>query len=178
MPRAARPPDRDYAIAGDLRPVPILGRESVAAMQAAPDAAAMLALHARQVRSVSGRAASLFWVVEQAASAHLGIAGLWAQMTDNRRTGARWAAATLLTKPGLASRVGQDYAEEVFWVAIEPGTYRSLTLGRGLSPAGFESWVRNFYEKMLLAQSDQPLTSVTGAGPIRPNEPGYPHSRT
>jgi hypothetical protein len=72
-------------------------------------------------------------------------------MTENRRTGARWAAAALLTKPGLPSRVGQDYAEEVFWVAIEPGTYRSLTLGRGLSPDGFESWVRNFYDKMLLA---------------------------
>jgi hypothetical protein len=47
--------------------------------------------------------------------------------------------------------IGQHYAEEVFWVAIDPGTYRSLTLGRGLSPADFESWVRNFYDKMLLA---------------------------
>ena len=46
--------------------------------------------------------------------------------------------------------VGQDYAEEVFWLAIDPGTYRSLTLGRGLSPAGFETWIRNLYDKMLL----------------------------
>jgi hypothetical protein len=41
----------------------------------------------------------------------------------------------LLDKPGLPAHIGRDYAEEVFWVAIDPGTYRSLTLGRGLSPA-------------------------------------------
>jgi AcrR family transcriptional regulator len=51
----------DYAIAGDIRPVPILGREPVAAMQAARDAPAMLLLHAHQVRSISSRAAAIFW---------------------------------------------------------------------------------------------------------------------
>ena len=140
----------DYAIAGDLRATPILGREPVAAMQAAPDAPAMLDLHARQVTDIAERSAQVFWVVEQAAPADQDIAGLWAQMSDNRRSGARWAATTLLGKPGLLPHVGQAYAEEVFWLAIDPGTHRSLTLGRGLSPAGFETWIRNFYDKMLL----------------------------
>ena len=27
---------------------------------------------------------------------------------------------------------------------------RSLTLGRGLNPADFETWIRNLYDKMLL----------------------------
>src|SRR5260221_2331721 len=35
----------DYAIAADLRPIPILGRQSVAAMSAAPDAPTMLDLN-------------------------------------------------------------------------------------------------------------------------------------
>ena len=107
----------DYAIAGDLRPIPVTGREPVAAMEAPADQ---------------------------------DIAGLWGQMSDNRRFGARWAATTLLGKPGVPPHVGQDYAEEVFWLAIDPGTHRSLTLGRGLSPAGFETWIRNLYDKMLL----------------------------
>jgi len=141
----------DYAIAGDVEPIPMLARESVAAMEATPDAAAMLGLHARHARAVNGRAAQLFWVVEQAAPAHQDIAALWAQMSGNRRAAAHWAAVTLLAKPGLPPRVTQVYAEEVFWLAIEPGTYRSLTLGRGLSPAGFESWIGNYYDKMLLA---------------------------
>ncbi len=140
----------DYAIAGDLRPVPVLGRESVAAMEAAPDAPAMLDLHARHARTISQRAVPIAWVVEQAAPSHQEMARLWAQMSGNRRLGARWAAATLLSKPGVPHQIGQRYAEEVFWIAIDPGTYRSLTLGRGLSPVGFETWIRNFYGKMLL----------------------------
>jgi AcrR family transcriptional regulator len=141
----------DYAIAGDLRPVPILGREPVAAIQAAPDAPAMLDLHAHHhARGIGERAAPILWVIEQAAPTHQDIARVWAQNCDNRRTGARWAAATLLTKPGVPPHIGQRYAEEVFWIAIDPGTYRSLTLGRGLSPARYETWIRNFYDKMLL----------------------------
>jgi hypothetical protein len=134
-----------------VEPIPVLARESVAAMEAAPDAAAMLGLHARHVRAVNDRAAQLFWVVEQAAAAHQDIAALWAQMSGNRRTGANWAAVVLLAKPGLPPYVTQAYAEQVFWLAIDPGTYRSLTLGRGLSPADFEDWIGNYYDKMLLA---------------------------
>jgi len=140
----------DYAIAGDLRPIPLLGREAVTAMNAAPDAPALLDLHAHHARSISGRAAAILWVIEQAAPTHKETAKLWVQNNDNRRAGARWAAATLLTKPGVPSHISHRYAEEVFWIAIDPGTYRSLTLGRGLSPAGFETWIRNFYGKMLL----------------------------
>lgn len=140
----------DYAIAGDVEPIPMLARESVAAMEATPDPAAMLGLHAQHARAVNGRAAQLFWVVEQAAPAHQDIAALWAQMAGNRRAAAHWAAVTLLAKPGLPAHVTQAYAEEVFWLAIDPGTYRSLTVGRGLSPADFESWIGNYYDKMLL----------------------------
>lgn len=140
----------DYAIAGDLRPIPILGRETVAAMAAAPDAPTMLGLHAHHTRAISQRLVPIAWVVEQAAPTHPEIAGLWAQMNDNRRTGARWAAATLLTKPGVPTHLSHRDAEDVFWIAIDPATYRSLTLGRGLSPSGFQTWIRTFYEKMLL----------------------------
>jgi AcrR family transcriptional regulator len=140
----------DYAIAGDLSPIPVLGRESVAAMHAAPDATTMLDLHAHHTRAISSRAALVLWVAEQAAPAHQDVAKLWAQNNDNRRTGAHWTATTLLTKPGLPPHIGQRDAEEVFWIAIDPATYRSLTLGRGLSPASFETWIKNFYRKMLL----------------------------
>jgi AcrR family transcriptional regulator len=140
----------DYAIAGDLRPIPILGRQSVAAMSAAPDAPTMLDLHAHHARSISQRAAPILWVAEQAAPAHPEVAKLWAQSAANRRTGAQWAAATLLAKPGAPPHISQRYAEDVFWIAIDFGTYRSLTTGRGLSPAGFETWIRNYYRNMLL----------------------------
>lgn len=140
----------DYAIAGDLRPIPVLGREPVAAMKAAPDAPAMLDLHAHHTRAISQRIVPIAWVIEQAAPTDQEIARLWAQMSDNRRFGARWAAATLLAKPGVPPHIGHRDAEDVFWIAIDPATYRSLTLGRGLSPSGFQTWIRTFYDKMLL----------------------------
>ena len=140
----------DFAIAGDLRPIPVLGRESVAAMLAAPDGPAMLDLHARHTRSISQRAAPILRVVEQAAPAHQETARLWAQNNDQRRAGAAWAADTLLSKPGVPPHISRRYAEEVFWIAIDPATYRSLTLGRGLSPSGFETWISGFYRNMLL----------------------------
>jgi AcrR family transcriptional regulator len=140
----------DYAIAGDLEPVPVLGRASVADMQAAPDAATMLDLHARHTRAISGRAASVMWVAEHAAGAHEDVDRLWDQMRTDRRNGMRWAATTLLTKRGVAPHVTQRYAEEVFWVATDPATYRSLTIGRGLSADDFQAWIANFYRRMLL----------------------------
>ena len=140
----------DFAIAGDLRPIPVLGRESVAAMLAAPDGPAMLDLHARHTRSISQRAAPILRVVEQAAPADQETARLWAQNNDQRRAGAAWAADTLLSKPGVPPHISRRYAEEVFWIAIDPATYRSLTLGRGLSPSGFETWISGFYRNMLL----------------------------
>ena len=141
----------DYAIAGDVRPIPVLRRESVAAIQDAPDAPTMLNLHAHHhARAISQRAAPILWVAEQAAPTHPDIARIWAQNNNNRRTGARWAAATLLSKPDVPPHISQRYAEEVFWIAIDPATYRSLTLGRGLSPSSYETWIRNFYERMLL----------------------------
>jgi hypothetical protein len=131
-----------------LQPLPqLMGLLRLTGLVSTP----MLGLHARHLCAVNGRAAQLFWVVEQAAAAHQDIAALWTEMSGNRRAGANWAAGVLLVKPGLPPHVTQAYAEEVFWLAIDPGTYRSLTLGRGLSPAGFETWIGNYYAKMLLA---------------------------
>src|SRR6185437_14488036 len=75
----------------------------------------------------------------------------WAEMAGNRRAGADWAAVTLLAKPGLPPHLTQAYAEEVFWLAIDPGTYRSLTLGRGLSPAADGTGTGTTSAKLLLA---------------------------
>jgi hypothetical protein len=89
-------------------------------------------------------------VVEHAAQADEDVAVLWSQLVDGRRFGAQWAAKTFLAKPGRPRGLRQSYAEEIFWMGIEPATYRSLTLGRGLSLDQFEAWVEHFYVRMLL----------------------------
>jgi hypothetical protein len=124
-------------------------REVVAEMEAAPTAAAMLAMHARQVRSVSERSAGIAWVVEHAASSDRRVAALWRRMTDNRRFAVAWAATTLLAKPDASRRLERDDAENVFWIALDWNTYRTLTRDRGFQPDEFESWLRRYYRQML-----------------------------
>src|SRR5216117_257931 len=54
----------DYAIRGDVDPVPMTRREPVAEMEAAPDAATMVRLHAAHIRRINSRSARIAWVVE------------------------------------------------------------------------------------------------------------------
>lgn len=139
-----------FAIAGQVVDAPTAPRESIKAMKAAGTATEMLKLHARHVRSIDERAAGILWVVEHAAQADGDAALLWSQLVDGRRFGAQWAAKNFLTKPGRPSDVRQPYAEDIFWMAIEPATYRSLTLGRGFSLDQFEMWIEDFYLRMLM----------------------------
>jgi hypothetical protein len=91
----------DYAIRGDVDPVPIRGREITRKVEAAPDPISMLELHAAHLRGVHGRSAKLAFAIEQAAKIDKGAAALWRQMNENRRDGVEWATRTLLARPGV-----------------------------------------------------------------------------
>src|SRR5947209_5300144 len=86
----------DYAIRGDVDPLPMPQREAVAQMEAATSAAAMLNLHAAHLRAVNERSARLAWAIEQATAVDPTVAQLWQQMNDNRTYAVRWATKTLL----------------------------------------------------------------------------------
>src|SRR5689334_335092 len=59
----------DYAIRGDVDPTPMVGRAVVQAERDAPDAAAMLELHAHRSAAIARGAAHIASVVETAAGA-------------------------------------------------------------------------------------------------------------
>lgn len=139
----------EYAMRGDLQPVEILRRDAAAAIEAAPDAASMLELHAAHIRRVTGRSSRIAWVVEQAARGDDRVAALWKQMNRNRSVGVRWATHTLLGKPD-AGHLAEAAVEAVFWVALDWGTYRVLTEQAGLSDDEFETWIAAYYRNMLL----------------------------
>jgi AcrR family transcriptional regulator len=140
----------DYAIRGDVAPVPMPQREAVARMEAAADAATMLSLHAAHLRSVNVRSARIAWTVEHAAAADPRVAALWRQMNENRTNAVRWATRTLLAKPGRRPGLRQRDVETVFWVALDWGTFRTLTEHAGLTSDRFERWLRSYYRAMLL----------------------------
>lgn len=139
----------EYSIRGDVSPVPMRLRDVVAEMERTREAATMLDLHARQVRSVSERSAWLARAVEHAASTDRRVARLWRTMTDNRRFAVDWAAAALRSKSDAPAGLEPRYAENVFWVALDWSTYRTLTRDRGLDAREFEGWIREYYRRML-----------------------------
>jgi hypothetical protein len=120
-------------------------------MEAAPTAGAMLDLHALHVAHISARSAGIAWVVEQAAAGNDEVRELWRRMTANRVSGVRWATRTLRAKPDLDRDLRPGEIETAFWLALDWSTYRSMTVGRGIGPRAFESWLRNYYRRMLLA---------------------------
>jgi AcrR family transcriptional regulator len=137
----------DYAIRGDIDPVPVRGREISMQMEAAPDAISMLELHAAHLRGIHGRSAHLAFVVEQAAKSDKRVAALWRQMNENRRDGVEWAARTLLSKPAITHLRAAD-VEQTFWVALDWGNYRLLTDHAGLRAQDYEQWILEYYLRM------------------------------
>src|SRR5690349_11251570 len=89
-----------YAIRGDFDPRPVAQREAITQVEQAPDAAAMLRLHAAHLRRVHERSARIAFAVEQAAPADPIAADRWRQMNRNRTAAIRRATETLLQKPG------------------------------------------------------------------------------
>ena len=140
----------DYAIRGDSGRRPMPQRSQVAEMEEASDAETMLQLHAAHLRRVNARSAAIDATVEQAASTDRLVAALWRRMNHNRRFAVDWATTTLMSKPGVRADIGAADVRATFWVALDWGTYRTLTRYAGLSPAGFEDWLRRYYALQLL----------------------------
>lgn len=142
----------DYSIRGDATDAPMLARESAQAVQSSPDAVTMLERHVDYALPITARSARIASVIESAAGSDKRIAELWARMTHNRRFGARWAAETLLQKPGARSDLTLEEAERVFIIAIDWATYRTLHGELGLTHSQLQEWMRGYYNSMFLSQ--------------------------
>src|SRR5581483_5424205 len=119
-------------------------RESVLRMERAPDAVTFLELHAAHLRRVNERSAGIARALEQAASDDPVVASLWEWMNHNRAYAVGWAATTLLAKPGRRKGLRRRDVEATFWVALDWGTYRTLTGEAGLTADEFERWLRGY----------------------------------
>jgi AcrR family transcriptional regulator len=140
----------DFAIRGDAGPKPMPQRDAIAEMEAAPTASAMLRLHAAHMRRVNRRSAAIAAAVEHAAQSDLTVHRLWRRMNRNRAYAVNWAAAVLLTKEGRRHDLSEADAKSGFWVALDWGTYRTLTQHGGLSAKRFEAWLVDFYTRQFL----------------------------
>lgn len=140
----------DLAIRGDADPVTMPGRAVVAQIERASSAAAMLELHARHLRVINERSARIAWVVEQGAADDPVAEALWDEMNRNRRYAVGWATRMLLKKPGRRAGLRRGDVEAAFWVALDWGTYRTLTQHAGLSASEYEAWLRRYYRLVFM----------------------------
>jgi len=62
----------------------------------------------------------------------------------------RWAAEPLLQKPGVRPELTLEEAQRIFVIAIDWGTYRTLTDELGLTRQQVQEWIRHYYQRMLL----------------------------
>ena len=141
----------DYSLRGDASDVPMLAREATHTVQSAPDAVTMLDRHVEYAIPITARSARIAAVIESAAGSDKRVADLWARMTHNRRFGARWAAETLLQKPGVRSDLTLEQAQRTFTIAIDWATYRTLHSELGLSHDQLHEWMRSYYQRMFLS---------------------------
>jgi len=140
----------DLAIRGDTGHAKMPQRETVARIERAASASVMLDLHARHLRAINERSARIAWVVEQAAGDDPVVDALWDGMNQNRSYAVDWATTLLLRKPGRRSGLRRSDVEAAFWVALDWGTYRTLTRYGGLAPSGYEKWLRRYYRLAFL----------------------------
>ena len=140
----------DFAIRGDVAELPMVRRQAAQAVESAPDAATMLERHIAHALPITQRSAGIAAVVESAAGTDQRIAKLWKRMTHNRRFGARWAAETLLQKPDASPDLTVEEAEQVFIIAIDWATHRTLSTELGLTDAEIQAWMRRLYQRMFL----------------------------
>jgi hypothetical protein len=141
----------DYAIRGDPGQTPVIARQSARNVESAPDAATMLERHAEHIVAINERSARIARVVESAAGADPRVAELWQRMGHNRRFGARWAANTLLAKPGVRPDIEFEETTHSFVIALDWGTYRTLTDELGLDRQHAKTWLLHYYQRMFLA---------------------------
>ena len=142
----------DFAIRGDVEAAEMPQRTAVANMEAAPTAAAFLALHAAHLRTINARSAWLAAAVEQAAGSDQTVAALWKRMNHNRRFAVQWATHSFFSKPGGKAGLARADVEAAFWVALDWATYRTLTRHARLTRDQYEGWLRTYYDSVLLGR--------------------------
>jgi AcrR family transcriptional regulator len=127
-----------------------LQSEATREIAGAPDAATMLELLATVVCEINARSACLYWAVDTAVASDERLAEMWARVTEALRFAVRWSAEVLLQKPGVRADLTLREAEEIFLIANDWSTYRTLTTKGGLNAEDAKAWVLRCVRRMLL----------------------------
>jgi len=132
---------RDWAIAGDDEPVPIMERSQVKHARAEPDARQVLRMYAGMVRERAERAAGIHMVIESASGSDPAVQALAEEGRQQRFTAMLDLAGELEKRGALPNELSRDDAADVLWLFNDGRVYHRLVVERSWSPERFEAWL-------------------------------------
>lgn len=141
----------DWAATGDDVSVPLLAREAVTAISAAPDAATAVAGWSALTTAISARMAVASRILTSAAGVDADARRLRESARDQRLAGQRAFARHLADRRALRDDVDVDHAADVLWLLSDPAVYDSLVHERGWSTDRFKTWLTTAAQRQLLA---------------------------
>jgi AcrR family transcriptional regulator len=140
----------EAAISGQDGPVPAEQRDYVKAMQAEPDPTRKLRLYAAALRAIQPRLAPLFRVLQAAAPLDADLHAMWQEIAARRATNMRLLASELAATGRLQAGMSVATAADILWSLNAPEFYLLLVEQRGWSPAKFEAWLAEAWQRLLL----------------------------
>lgn len=140
----------DIALSGDEEPVPVRERPWFVEMMDEPDPHRMLALHARNITTMSRRVAAVYGAVEAASTADPEVGALWESLQAQRLAGSRMVADRLAGKAALREGYDADSVTDVLWSVGSPMVYRKTVDERGWTPERYELWMADLLRRLFL----------------------------
>ncbi len=142
----------DVAVVGDDEPIPLPERPWAQSVRTAETQERLLDAYAWMMQDVCARVAPIYEALRGAATIDSELAGLFADVRQQRRVGAANIITMLLAKGPIRPSLTLEEAGDVLWVLNDPGLYALLVLDRGWSGERYSEWLASATKRELLGQ--------------------------
>lgn len=139
----------DVSVAGDDDPTPMVQRDVIQQVLAAPDAAQKIAIYVNHLASTMPRSAPVQLLARDGAASSPDAATVWKQIRQETLTAMKMFAADLAKTGQL--QVSATRARDVLWTYHAPELYELLVLERGWSAARYGEFITRALINALLA---------------------------
>lgn len=140
----------EAAISGTDEELPILQRDYVPAIRAAPTAAAKLAVYAEAIGRIQRRLAPLFHALQAAGAADAELAALWDGLLRRRAQNMPLLVDELARTGELREDLSRRAAADLIWAINSTEIYILMTRTRALPHARYAPWLAATLQRLLL----------------------------
>ena len=140
----------DRAVVGDDEQVPLIDRPEAHKLFAMSDPAEIITAYAEIISDAAQRVSPIYEVVRSAAGIDVEAQQLWAEISDQRLSGAETIAALLKKKGGLRKGLTITIARDIIWIYNDPSLHSALVGNRGWNQNRYRAWLTDTLHHQLL----------------------------